>query len=147
MIENYKQAVTLRTKTPDEIEMEMENPNAANFAIYEYNFPNGIKCGVGKSRRPGHASMFQIIVTDFDGKPNVKFPEEYAGEYTSPTRTEKDLAQYCKESWQAAEAAKTKATRKKPKEEDGKVFNEKGEEMLDTNYVVSDAEALASAAG
>ncbi len=152
MIDNFKDAITMRQKTPEDVEMEMENPNGANFALYDYTFPNGVMCGVGKSRRPGHASMFQIIVTDFDGKPNVKFPTEYAGEYTSTQRAEKALRQYCQEAWQEAEKKKTKATRKAEaaKVEDEKlpvIENEKGDVMFDPNHVVSDEEALASAAG
>ena len=102
----------MRTKTPDDIQNEMDNQMAANFAIFDYHFPTGIRCGVGKSKRPGHASMFQIIVTYFDGKPNVKIPEEYAGEYTSTTRAEKGLHMYCKDAWEQAEKQMTKASRK-----------------------------------
>ena len=90
----------------------MEEPLMANFAQKEYHFPNGIMCGVGKSRRPGHAAMYQIIVVDFAGKPNIKFPIEYAGEYTTPTRAEKSLLMFCKAAWETAEGAKTKQIRK-----------------------------------
>ena len=112
MIESYSQAVVLRHKTPDDIQAEMEEPTTANFAIFDYNFPNGFKAGVGKSKRPSHASLFQLVVTDFAGKPAIKFPSEYAGEYTSTARAEKALGLYCREAWDAAEKAKTKATRK-----------------------------------
>jgi hypothetical protein len=105
MIENFKQAIIMRVKTPDDIQAEMEEPTKSNFAIFEYNFPTGFKAGVGKSRRPSHASLFQLIVTDFNGMPNIKFPSEYAGEYTSTQRAEKALTSYCQESWLAAEKA------------------------------------------
>ena len=108
----YDEAITARVKTPDDIEMEMDNPMMANFSQYEYQLPNGVKYGIGKSRRPGHASLFQLIVTDFAGKNAVKTPEEYAGEYTSVTRAEHALRIFCKESWQAAEAAKSKQTKR-----------------------------------
>lgn len=111
VISNFKEARTMRVKTPEDIQAEMENPESSNFAQFDYHFPNGVICGVGKSKRPSHASLFQIIVTDFDGKPNVKFPSEYAGEYTSSTRAEKSLNLYCKEAWTQAEALKTKQIR------------------------------------
>lgn len=152
MITSYKEAVTLRVKTPEDVELEMEDPMRANFAIYDYKFPNGIRCGVGKSKRPGHASLFQLIVTDFDGKPNVKFPSEFAGEYTSTDRAEKGLAMYCKEAWNEAERKKTKATRKLEAEKEMEkdevmdvIENEDGEVMFDPNIVVSDEEALIAA--
>ena len=74
----YEEAITSIVKTPDMIEAEMESPMNANFAQFNYQMPNGVKCGVGKSRRPGHASLFQIIVIDFDGKPAFKFEKEYS---------------------------------------------------------------------
>lgn len=121
----YEEAVSLRQKTPDEIELEMEEPMAANFSQYNYQFPNGVTCGVGKSRRPGHAALFQLIVTDFNGKNAVKFPDEYAGEYTSVTRAEHDLRIYCKEAWQDADAKKTTQVRRseaeKERAEDGAI--------------------------
>jgi hypothetical protein len=103
----YKEAVQLRHKTPDEIELEMEEPMKANYSQYDYHFPNGIKCGIGKSKRPGHASLFQLIVTDFDGKNAVTFPTEYRGEYTSVTRAEHALRLYCKEAWAEADNKKS----------------------------------------
>lgn len=115
IVESYKQAVRMRMKTPDEIQEEMDNPAKANFALHEYHMPNGVILGVGKSKRPGHGSLYQLIVTDFNGKPNVKIEEEYAGEYTSTGRAEKALQMYCKHSWEAAEDAKTTAVRKTEK--------------------------------
>ena len=153
MITNFKEAIVMRVKTPEDIETEMENPNAANFAMFDYTFPNGIRCGIGKSRRPGHAAMFQLVVTDFDGKSNIKFPVKYSGEYTSSTRAEKDLRQYCKEAWDMAELAKTKATRRAETEKDEElpvVYNKDGKVMFDPNEVISDelaAETLLSATG
>ncbi len=111
VISNFKEARVMRVKTPEDIQMEMETPDAANFAQFDYHFPNGVICGVGKSKRPSHASLFQLIVTDFNGKTAVKFPSEYAGEYTSTTRAEKSLNLYCKDAWDHAEALKTKQTR------------------------------------
>ncbi len=108
----YEDAITIRTKTPDEIEEEMENPQKTNFSQFNYQFPNGVVCGVGKSKRPSHASLFQIIVSDFAGKPAFKFETEYAGEYTSSSRAEKHLRVYCKEVWEAAELSKTKQIRR-----------------------------------
>jgi hypothetical protein len=107
----YDEAITSIVKTPDMIEAEMESPMNANFAQFSYQMPNGVKCGVGKSRRPGHASLFQIIVTDFDGKPAFKFEKEYSGEYTSSTRAEKHLGSYCREAWAEAEERKAQAQR------------------------------------
>lgn len=111
VISNFKEARTMRVKTPEDIQNEMESPETSNFAQFDYHFPNGVICGVGKSKRPSHASLFQIIVTEFNGKPNVKFPSEYAGEYTSSTRAEKSLNLYCKEAWDKAESLKTKQVR------------------------------------
>lgn len=111
-VENYQSAIILRVKTPDMIMEEQEEPGKANFSQFDYHFPTGFIAGVGKSKRPSHASLFQIIVSDFNGMPNIKFPKEYSGEYTSTTRAEKALHLYCKEAWEAAEAAKTKSTRK-----------------------------------
>jgi len=112
VIKSYTEAVKVRVKSHEDIMQEMEEPFMANFAQKEYHFPNGIMCGVGKSRRPGHASMYQIIVVDFAGKPNIKFPVEYSGEYTTPTRAEKGLLMFCKAAWETAEGAKTKQIRK-----------------------------------
>jgi len=112
IITNYTEAVHMRHKSQEEIIMEMDEPLKANFSLYDYHFPNGIVCGVGKSRRPGHASMYQIIVTEFAGKPNIKFPVEYSGEYTTPTRAEKSLLMFCKSAWDHAEGVKTKQVRK-----------------------------------
>ena len=112
IIENYAQAIKLRIKTQENLIQEMEEPRLANFAQNEYHFPNGIMCGVGKSRRPGHASFFQIIVIDFNGKPNIKFPAEFSGEYTTQSRAELGLKQFCKKAWEAAEGFKTKQVRK-----------------------------------
>lgn len=112
VIENYTQAIKARVKSHEDTVREMEEPQIANFAQNEYHFPNGIMCGVGKSRRPGHPSFFQIIVINFDGKPNIKFPQEFSGEYTTQTRAEKGLLQFCKKAWEAAEGAKTKQVRK-----------------------------------
>lgn len=108
----YEEAIRLRVKSPDEIEMEMDEPQKANFSQFDYQFPNGVMCGVGKSKRPGHAALFQLIVTDFNGKSAVKFPVEYAGEYTSTTRAEHALRIYCKEAWADAEAKKTTQVRR-----------------------------------
>lgn len=112
VVTSYQNAVRMINKTPEMVQLEMEEPGKANFAVFDYVFPNGIRVGVGKSRRPSHASLYQLVVTDFNGKPNVKFPDKFAGEYTSPSRAEKDLQAYCKESWEAAEQAKTKEVRK-----------------------------------
>jgi hypothetical protein len=112
VIKNYTEAVKVRIKSHEDTIQEMEEPLMANFAQKEYHFPNGIMCGVGKSRRPGHASMYQIIVVDFAGKPNIKFPIEYSGEYTTPTRAEKSLLMFCKAAWENADGAKTKQIRK-----------------------------------
>jgi hypothetical protein len=111
-VTQYKEAITARHRTPDDIEMEMEEPMKANYSQHDYHFPTGIKCGIGKSRRPGHAALFQLIVTDFDGKNAVKFPVEYSGEYTSVTRAEHALRIYCKESWADSEDKKTKQVRR-----------------------------------
>ena len=99
----YEEAITMIVKTPDMIEAEMENPASTNFSQFNYIMPNGVVCGVGKSKRPGHASLFQIIVTNFDGKSAFKFETQYAGEYTSSQRAEKHLRQYCREAWTNAE--------------------------------------------
>jgi len=112
VIKNYTEAVKVRVKSHEDVMQEMEEPFMANFSQKEYHFPNGIMCGVGKSRRPGHASMYQIIVIDFAGKPNIKFPVEYSGEYTTPTRAEKGLLMFCKSAWEHAEGVKTKQIRK-----------------------------------
>lgn len=125
VVSSYKEARVMRAKTPDEIQEEMENPNSANFSQMDYHFPNGVICGVGKSRRPGHASLYQLIVTDYNGKTAVKFPETFAGEYTTPTRAEKHLNSYCMEAWQMAEKAKTKQVRKTEKDKADK--NEEAE--------------------
>jgi hypothetical protein len=112
VVKNYTEAVKVRIKSHEDTIQEMEEPLMANFAQKEYHFPNGIMCGVGKSRRPGHASMYQIIVVDFAGKPNIKFPIEFSGEYTTPTRAEKSLLMFCKAAWETAEGHKTKQIRK-----------------------------------
>ncbi len=112
LVERYEDAVTMRVKTPDEIEREMDEPSKTIYSQFNYTFPNGVVCGVGKSKRPGHAALFQIVVTDFDGKNAFKFESEYAGEYTSVSRAEKHLLVYCKEVWAEAERMKTKLVRK-----------------------------------
>jgi len=144
VIDSFKDARVMRTKTPDEIQDEMDNPQSANFSQMDYHFPNGVVCGVGKSRRPSHASLYQLIVTDFNGKSAVKFPETYAGEYTSPSRAEKHLRNYCEEAWKLAEESKTKQVRKtaKAKAEADKFKTEK----FDPEHVVSDEEAEAALA-
>jgi len=109
--QTYDDAIQMIVRTPDMIEAEMESPMLANYAQFSYQMPNGIKLGVGKSQRPGHASLFQIIVTDFDGKSAFKTATEYAGEYTSSTRAEKHLRSYVREAWTAAEKAKAQAQR------------------------------------
>jgi hypothetical protein len=108
----YEEAITMRQKTPDEIEREMDEPMSANFSQYDYHLPNGSRWGIGKSRRPGHAALFQIIVTDFNDKPALKTPSPYAGEYTSQTRAEAALRLFCKEAWQEAERLKSTQTKR-----------------------------------
>lgn len=110
--DSYKNAVLLRQKTPDEIHAEMDDPKSANFSLYDYHMPNGTILGVGKSKIRDHASMYQIKVVDFDGKPNVSIPLQYAGEYTTAGRAENDLLKYCKEAWAEAEERQTKQVRK-----------------------------------
>lgn len=107
LVTRYEDAVTLRVRTPDDIEAEMDEPMKACYSQFDYQFPNGVICGVGKSKRPGHASLFQIMVTDFNGKNAFKFEKEYSGEYTSVSRAEAHLRIYCKESWGAANSAKS----------------------------------------
>jgi hypothetical protein len=120
LVTEYKEAIVIRHRTPDEIELEMEQPQMANYSQYDYHLPNGTKWGVGKSRRPGHAALFQLIVTDFDGKNAVKTPSKYSGEYTSVTRAEHALRIYCKEAWQEADKSKsTQVKRSEAKAEDG----------------------------
>ena len=92
--------------------MEMDNPQQANFAVFEYRMPSGIMCGVGKSKVPNHPSLFQIRIFDYDGKPNAQIDDRFAGEYTSADRAEKELNIYCKQAWANAEAKMEKATRK-----------------------------------
>jgi hypothetical protein len=108
---SYDEAITMIVRTPAMIEAEMDSPLLANHAQFSYQMPNGVKLGVGKSQRPGHASLFQIIVTDFDGKNAFKTETEYSGEYTSSTRAEKHLRSYIREAWTAAEKAKAQAER------------------------------------
>lgn len=108
----YEEAVRPLIKTPEMVELEMDEPSKALFNQFQYTMPNGVVLGIGKSRRPHHASLFQIVAIDLNGKNAYKLPEEYRGEYTSPSRAEHHLRIACKEAWAAAEAAKSTQTKR-----------------------------------
>lgn len=112
LIDSYDKAITIRQKTPEDVETEMHEPKRANFAVFSYTMPSGVVCGVGKSMVPNHPSLFQIRVFDYADKPATKVADAYSGEYTSADRAEKALRQYTREAWEKGEELMTKKVRK-----------------------------------